>query len=249
MISAGIDIGSRTVKLVLVKNGEIEHSQITENSFDPIGTCKNLLENIQYDRITATGYGRNLFGNHFESKTISEIKAFAIGARAFFPSCRTILDIGGQDTKTISLNEHGKLNKFEMNDKCAAGTGKFLEIMAMALGFSLYEFGEKALTAETAEKVNNMCTVFAESEVISLVAAGARRENVALGLHQSIAVRAVSMLKRLNVTDDVAFVGGVALNPCIKKLVKDALHKEIFTTEQPQIVGALGCALHGLTNT
>jgi len=135
-----------------------------------------------------------------------------------------------------------------MNDKCAAGTGKFLEIMAMALGFSLNEFGEKALTAEKAEKVNNMCTVFAESEVISLVAAGANRENVALGLHQSIAKRAVSMLNRVNVTDDVVFFGGVALNLCIIQLVQDALQKEIYTIEQPQMVGALGCALHGMNN-
>ena len=132
-----------------------------------------LIDGVKYDTIVATGYGRHLLKGHLDCPVISEIRAFALGAKAISPACRVILDIGGQDTKAICLNETGEMSKFEMNDKCAAGTGRFLEIMANALGYSLEEFSNAALSAERAEKINSMCTVFAESEVISLTAQGA----------------------------------------------------------------------------
>ena len=179
--------------MVVTENGTMTASYIRENAFDPLRICKELLAGIAYDRLVATGYGRHLIEQHFPCEVISEIKAFAIGAKALFPTCRTILDIGGQDTKAILLAEDGKLDKFEMNDKCAAGTGRFLEIMAMALGYSLCEFPQAALGASRAEKINQMCTVFAESEVVSLISRGASRPETALGIHQAVATRSVTI--------------------------------------------------------
>lgn len=245
MKHAGIDIGSRTIKLVVTENEKIELVRKKETSFDPMQVCKNILKNVKYNSITATGYGRHLFAENFNCEVISEIKAFARGAKFVFPSCRTILDIGGQDTKAISLDERGRLRKFEMNDKCAAGTGRFLEIMAMALGFSLTEFGKIALSAEKAENINSMCTVFAESEIISMVSRNAARDEVALGIHQGIVKRSLVMLRRVGIKQDFVFVGGVALNLCMKYLLKESLEKEVYTPEDPQIIGALGCALNG----
>ncbi|MDZ7319104.1 MAG: acyl-CoA dehydratase activase [candidate division KSB1 bacterium] len=246
MKSAGIDIGSRTVKLVVLEDGKITHIRKGENSFDPLKVCAEFLQGVDYDVITATGYGRHLFSQHYPCEVISEIKAFASGARHLFPNCRTILDIGGQDTKAISLAVDGKLLKFEMNDKCAAGTGRFLEIMAMALGYSLTDFGQAACQAKRSEKISSLCTVFAESEVISLVAKGAVREDVSLGIHQGIVTRSIGMLQRVSIEDDVVFVGGVAYNPCMKNLLQEKLGRTVLIPEDPQIVGALGCALNGL---
>jgi (R)-2-hydroxyacyl-CoA dehydratese activating ATPase len=245
MKSAGIDIGSRTVKLVIVENSRFLHFVIRENTFDPLSLCKEMMAGLEFDRIIATGYGRHLFAGKFKCDIISEIKAFSIGARARFPSCRTILDIGGQDIKAISLDSDGRMCKFEMNDKCSAGTGRFLEIMAMALGCSLADFSNIALTAQKSEKINSMCTVFAESEVISLLAKGARREDVALGIHLAIMNKARAMVHRVSIQPDLVFVGGVARNKCVAKLLEDTLKLPVHIPDDPQIIGALGCALHG----
>lgn len=164
-----------------------------------------------------------------------------MGIHQVFPEVRTILDIVGQDTKAISLDAAGNLLKFEMNDKCAAGAGRFLEIMAMALRFDLNEFGENALAAADSENVNSMCTVFAESEVISLLATGADRQKVARGIHQSVIRRAISLIKRVGIKGEVAFVGGVAHNIAMKRLLEDALDRKVFVPSNPQIIGALGC--------
>lgn len=243
MISAGIDIGSRTIKLVLVSNGQILEIRKAENSFDTLKVCNDLLEGIAYDFITSTGYGRYLFEEHKKCEVISEIKAFALGAKFVFPGCRTVLDIGGQDTKAISLDDNGKQKKFEMNDKCAAGTGRFLEIMAMTLRYSLDEFGTRALEAKGLVSINSMCTVFAESEVVSMLSRGAERADVAKGIHQSIVSRSIAMLKRIGLEGDLVFAGGVAYNKCIIHLLKEQLQTKIFIPEDPQIIGALGAAL------
>lgn len=245
MISAGIDIGSRTVKVVVVSERHTV-KRIAENTFDPLSVCTSLLEGLEYDTITATGYGRHLFGQHFECNIISEIKAFSMGVRAVAVTSRTILDIGGQDIKAISLDQGGNMRKFEMNDKCSAGTGRFLEIMALALGCSVRGFGELALTADNAENVSSMCTVFAESEVISLLAKGAPRNEIALGIHKSIIGRAKSMLQRVSLEESLAFVGGVSLNRCIVCLLEESLGVRAYVPDAPQLMGALGCALHGL---
>ncbi len=244
MLNAGIDIGSRTVKLVAVENGTITVTRKSNNTFDPVAVGRELLDGVQYNRLTATGYGRHIFNKHFECKVISEIKAFATGSRALFPDCQAILDIGGQDTKVSYLGKDTRVLKFEMNDKCAAGTGRFLEIMAGAMNYKIEDFGAAAMQAETAAKISSMCTVFAESEVISLLNSGAKREEVALGIHESITRRVLSMLGRLPAFGSLVFAGGVARNQCIKNLLKKSLKLTVLVPEEPQIVGALGAALN-----
>jgi len=242
-ISAGIDIGSRTIKIVIVEDGVIKNTKKAENSFDTLKVCKELLKDISYDFITSTGYGRHLFAEYYPCSVISEIKAFALGAHHLFPVCRTILDIGGQDTKAISIDAKGNLQKFEMNDKCAAGTGRFLEIMAMALRYTLEEFGEKALAADESISINSMCTVFAESEVISMLARGAERAKVARGIHQSIVIRSLALLRRVGLEEEIMFAGGVAYNKCIINILEQQIQKNIFIPPDPQIIGAIGAAI------
>jgi predicted CoA-substrate-specific enzyme activase len=240
---AGIDIGSRSIELIVLEELEIVESRQADTGFDPIRQARVLLNGVTYDRIIATGYGRNLFEISFDVPTVTEIKAYAVGARALFPHVRTILDVGGQDSKAIALNDNGRISKFEMNDRCAAGTGKFLEIMARSLGYTIDEFGVEALKAVKNLQINSMCTVFAESEVTSLVAKGEEPREIALGLHRSVVRRAVSMLKRVSLTGDIVFAGGVARNSCIRCLLEDDLERQILIPDDPQMVGALGAAL------
>jgi predicted CoA-substrate-specific enzyme activase len=241
--TAGIDIGSRTIKLVIVEDGEIITSSIADTTHDPLEQCERLMAQTSFDRILATGYGRHFFETHFDVPTVTEIKAFARGAKEIFPGCRTILDIGGQDTKAIALDEKGRVFKFEMNDRCAAGTGMFLEVIAKTLGYELEEFGTEALKGEGNIQINSMCTVFAQSEVTSLLAKRQKRENIAYGIHAAILNRTLSLLKRVSTTPDIVFAGGVAKNPCLKYLLDEALVREIRVPKDPQMVGAYGAAM------
>lgn len=241
---AGIDIGSRTIELVIVDDeGNITGSFQDDTGFDPAATAKKMLEGREYDRIMATGYGRNLFEINFDAPTVTEIKAHATGARAFFPSAKTVLDIGGQDSKSISLFDGGKIKKFEMNDRCAAGTGKFLEIMAKTLGYDIGEFGKEALLSEEDITISSMCTVFAESEVTSLIAKGKNRRDIAKGLHSSVVNRVSGMVSRISSEGDIVFTGGVAKNICMNKLLAKKLSRKILVPDDPQLVGAYGAAL------
>jgi predicted CoA-substrate-specific enzyme activase len=241
---AGIDIGSRTIELVVVDEaGNIALSLKADTGFDPIKEAKKLIEGIAYDCIMATGYGRNLLEIFFDAPTVTEIKAHARGARAFFPDARTVLDIGGQDSKAIALFENGKVKKFEMNDRCAAGTGKFLEIMARTLGYDVEDFGRQALLAEKDLTISSMCTVFAESEVTSLIARGKNRREIARGLHTSVIRRAAGMVNRVSSGADIVFTGGVAKNPCMCELLAEKLGRVIYVPADPQMIGALGAAL------
>jgi (R)-2-hydroxyacyl-CoA dehydratese activating ATPase len=243
MKTAGIDIGSRTIELIVLDGGEITVSRQADTGYDPLVRAIVLLDGVRFDRIMATGYGRHLFGQSFGSPTVTEIKAYARGANALFPLVRTILDIGGQDSKVIAVNGDGNVVKFEMNDRCAAGTGKFLEIMAESLGYDLDEFGAEASKSTKDIQINSTCTVFAESEVTSLVAKGQLRRDIALGLHKSVVKRSVGMLKRVSTEEPIIFAGGVARNPCICRLLEEALGKKILVPETPQIVGAMGAAI------
>jgi len=243
MRTAGIDIGSRTIKLVTVEGGKIITSLLSDTTHDPLDQCKRLMAQTSFDKILATGYGRHFFGTEFGTSTITEIKAFARGAKAFFQDCRTILDIGGQDTKAIGLDEKGNVSKFEMNDRCAAGTGMFLEIIAKTLGYDLEEFGKEALKAQNSIQINSMCTVFAQSEVTSLLAKRQKREDIARGIHLAILNRTLSLLKRVSTMPDFVFAGGVAQNPCLRYLLGDALGCDVKVPEDPQMVGAYGAAI------
>lgn len=247
---AGIDIGSRTIEVVVVdETGEILSSLRTDTGFDPMAEAERLLNGVEYHRIMATGYGRNLFEMSFDAPTVTEIKAHATGARAFFSDARTVLDIGGQDSKAIALFDNGKVKKFEMNDRCAAGTGKFLEIMAMNLGFDMEAFGRKALLADKEVNISSMCTVFAESEVTSLIAKGQDRREIARGLHSSVIRRAAGMINRVSSDGEIVFTGGVARNPCMQTLLAGKLGRPVLVPDDPQMIGALGAALLAAENS
>ena len=239
----GLDIGSRTVKRVTLVDGDVADHTVVPNNHDPLTVCDELLKDQPADRVVATGYGRHLFAEHREAETLTEIRAVALGARRVCPDARTLLDIGGQDTKVIALDDRGAVAKFEMNDRCAAGTGRFLEVMATALSYTMDGFVRAGREAEGSRSINAMCTVFAESEVISATARGADRAELARGLHQAVVRRAVAMLRRLPLEDEIVFCGGGALNACLRELVADALGREVHLPPEPQIVAALGAAL------
>jgi (R)-2-hydroxyacyl-CoA dehydratese activating ATPase len=246
MRSAGIDIGSRAVKLVIIDEGRVVHGAVADTGSDPLAVCRGLLDGLACDSITCTGYGRHLFAEHWpDARVISEIKAVALGAIALVPGCRTIVDIGGQDSKAIALDAAGKVRKFAMNDRCAAGTGQFLEMMATALAYTRDEFVAAAGRAARAQKLSSMCSVFAQSEVVSLIARGASKEEMALGVHESIASRTAALMGGVPVEETVVFTGGCACNPCLSSLISQALKRPLRVPESPQTVAALGCALHG----
>ena len=244
MLFAGIDLGSRTIKLVIVdEDGKLVEACQLASGFDALATAKELITGKSYDQVMATGYGRGLFEVAFDAPTVTEIKAHAVGARHFFPQAKTVLDIGGQDSKAMSLTDIGKVKKFEMNDRCAAGTGKFLEIMAKTLGYEIDEFGLAAENTQDELAISSMCTVFAESEVTSLIAKGEKREKIARGIHLSVVNRASGMLNRVSAEGAIIFTGGVAKNRCICRMLGNKLGREILVPKDPQIVGALGAAL------
>lgn len=241
----GVDLGSRTVKVAAVRDGTLVGRRIEPSGFDPAGQAARMLEAFGLGPVVATGYGRHLAQRHFARGAITEIKAHAIGARHLHPGCRTVVDVGGQDAKVILLDEAGRVAKFQMNDKCAAGTGRFLEIMAGTLGWGLDEFGPAAATSAEAVPINSMCTVFAESEVISLKNRGVPTADIARAVHLSVVDRLVGMLDRLGWREPVVFSGGVARNPFVVRELGARLGVAIAVPEHPDLLGALGAALHG----
>jgi len=241
---AGIDVGSRTIEFVLLEKGQVLVKEKLETSVNPLEQIKKILAYHQFSKLVATGYGRQLVQKNYNCDAVTEIKAYAKALAHFHPCVRAILDIGGQDTKAILLDDLGQIKKFEMNDKCAAGTGKFLEIMAMTLGFSVEKFGALALEVSDELTINNTCTVFAESEVISLVTQGYSEDKIAHAVHKSVAQKAVSLLGRVcSQEEKIFFAGGVAQNPTIVKLIKQFSQKKITVPEDPQFMGAIGAAL------
>jgi predicted CoA-substrate-specific enzyme activase len=243
---AGLDIGSRTIALVEWDGAQIVRAQVVDTGTDPVRNARSLIEDRAYQRLVATGYGRHLAAEReLADEVISEIKAYGLGAHHLYPDVGTVLDIGGQDSKVIRIGPKGRVLRFEMNDRCAAGTGRFLENMAHALGMSVEGFGPHALSANgQAVRISSMCTVFAESEVVSLIARGEDSRRVALGLHQAIVDRVGGMIRRVGVQDRFVFAGGVALNPCLQRLFSQALEVSLTVPDDPQVVGALGAALH-----
>ena len=189
----------------------------------------------------ATGYGRNAMKG--VDWRITEISCHARGAREVVQEARTVIDLGGQDAKVVVLDEGGRPMDFEMNDRCAAGTGRFLEVMANALGVSLQQLGELAVNASEAVPLSSTCTVFAESEVIGLLAEGRNVAEIAAGLCEAVARRTVQMTNRLNVVEKVVLCGGVALNEGVRKAMGEVLGMEVVVPPEPEFVGALGAAM------
>ncbi len=249
MISVGIDAGAATTKAVLLCEKEIAGYTIIPTGFDFIKAGEAAYREVlskcgtsesEVEKILATGYGRSSIG--FADKTISEITAHARGVSYLIPTAHTIIDIGGQDSKVI-ITENGKVVDFLMNDRCAAGTGKFLEYTAKALEISLDELGILSQVSKNPAKISSMCTVFAESEIISLRAQKTKKEDIAAGIIESIILRTSAMIKKLGIKPEVAFVGGVAKNPGVVKAFEKALDIKIKLPEETQITGALGAAL------
>ncbi|MRR15372.1 MAG: 2-hydroxyglutaryl-CoA dehydratase [Deltaproteobacteria bacterium] len=250
MLTAGIDIGSITAKAALVEDGKIRAAKIIFTGYNAeaagVKVYEELLAEAGLDRsavskIVATGYGRNSV--KFADKTFTEIMAHASGAHFLNPAIRTIIDIGGQDSKAISLDEKGKVKNFVMNDKCAAGTGRFLEVMARALEVNLDEFGALSLTSAQPAKISSLCTVFAESEVISLIARGEKRQDIIAGIHESIAARVSSMVARIGVAEPVMITGGVARNSGVVEALANKLGVGIAVSPYAQVNGAVGAAV------
>lgn len=255
MIAAGIDIGSITAKAAVIEDGRLiavhtlptgyNARQAGEDVFEAV-VCSIGMDPTRIDAIVATGYGRNSVS--FARKTVTEITCHAAGVYFLNPSVRTIIDIGGQDSKAILLDDRGKVRDFAMNDKCAAGTGRFLEVMARALHAEIEEFGRLSLKAEMPAAISSLCTVFAESEVISLISKGEARENIVAGIHESIAGRIGAMLNRMKWIPPVMMTGGVARNIGILKALEAKLGTEILVTDYAQVTGAIGAALIAATN-
>lgn len=249
MITAGIDAGAATTKVLLLRDSEIVGYRIAGTAFDFCAAARTLLDELLAEHgleraeirtVCATGYGRNSIG--FADRTTSEITAHAKGVSLLVPGVRGIIDVGGQDSKVIAV-EDGRVTDFLMNDKCAAGTGKFLEYTAKALEVPIGDLGRLALASDHPARISSMCTVFAESEVISLRAKGIGREEIAAGLIGSIAGRVAVMAKRLGLRDPIAFVGGVAKNAGVRAALEEELGVTLAVPFEPQITGALGAAL------
>ena len=240
----GIDIGSRAIKMAVFENGQLTEEKVVESSFEPHKQAAGMVSDYSPSLIVATGYGRHLAQKHFAHKVITEIKAHAQGARYRVPDCRTILDVGGQDSKVIALDGDGRVAQFQMNDKCAAGTGRFLEIMSASLGYSLAEFSAAAQASCQEVPINSMCAVFAESEVVSLRNRGYAAADIARAIHLSVADRLCGMLERVGISGDVVFTGGVANNRFLVDLLTDKIGRPITVPVHPEVVGAIGSALH-----
>lgn len=250
MISLGMDIGSITTKAALLKEGELLGTLIIYTGYNAEAAGRKVFSEIladtgidesRVDRIVSTGYGRNSVS--FAHSSITEITCHAAGAYFLNPGIRSIIDIGGQDSKAIALDENGKVRDFAMNDKCAAGTGRFLEVMARAMEVDLDEFGTLSLQSKNPAKISSLCTVFAESEVISLISKGETRENIIAGIHESIASRVGSMAKRVGVVSPVMMTGGVAKNLGVVKALEIKLGTVIEVSQQAQENGAIGAAV------
>ena len=249
MISAGIDAGAATTKVLLFQDEEILGYRIANTAFDFLTGAGDMFDALlvschigrkEVGKVYATGYGRNSIS--FADKSISEITAHAKGVSFLFPEVRGIIDVGGQDSKVIVI-EDGRVADFLMNDKCAAGTGKFLEYTAKALEVPINDLGSLALASHHPASITSMCTVFAESEVISLRARGITKEDIAAGLIASIAQRVVVMAKRMGLKERIAFVGGVAKNAGMKAALEKELGVTLYVPSEPQITGALGAAI------
>jgi len=255
-IFVGVDVGSLASKSVVIRDGEIVGQAIIPSQLNSEESGLAALDaalstaNIgraQVNHIVSTGYGR--ITATYATKTVTEISCHARGANFLFPNVRTIIDIGGQDCKAIRVDPDGSVADFAMNDKCAAGTGRFLEVMAQALGVEPDELAAAALAADSAVTVSSMCTVFAESEVVGLIHRGESRARIARGLHEAIARRMLSTLRRVTAAPPLLFAGGGARNSALVALIAAGLDGELLTTPEPQIVGALGAALHGARDT
>ena len=251
MICAGIDAGSRTIKIVLidadsravVAKGVID--QGVEQNKLAMELFEGLLKGNDINRgdvagIVATGYGRNIVS--IADTTITEITCQAVGVRHLVPDAMTVIDIGGQDSKLLRLDRDGKVRDFAMNDRCAAGTGRFLEVVAERLEVGLEALGDMAAKSKKPAAISSMCVVFAETEIIGLLAAGKAREDIVAGVQAAIATRVITMAGR-NIDRPIILTGGVAMISGMDTVLQSALEQSVAVSPDPQLTGALGAAI------
>ncbi|MBN1909077.1 MAG: 2-hydroxyglutaryl-CoA dehydratase [Pirellulales bacterium] len=251
MICAGIDAGSRTLKAVLLdaRSGEVVASGVVDQGVEQAALARKLLTDLtaengigrkEIKHVVATGYGRKLIAE--ADRTITEITCQAAGIARLVPGARTVIDIGGQDSKLLRLDASGHVHDFVMNDRCAAGTGRFLEVVAARLGERLARLGQLAAQSQTPAKISNMCVVFAETEIVGLLAQGATSEDIVAGVQASIATRVVAMGGG-RIAAPIVFTGGVALVPGMDAALADALNQDVAVAPDPQLTCALGAAI------
>ncbi len=252
--AAGVDVGSTQTKAVVVdEHGVIVGRSLIATGANVVAAAGNAfrsaleapaIPDTEVGYVIGTGYGR--YRVEFGDAQITEIVCHARGAAHMFPATHTVLDMGGQDTKAIRIREGGDVLDFCMNDKCAAGTGRFLQSAAAALGLELAELGPLALRGRRAVPISTTCTVFAESEVLSWLARDRRIDDILLGVHRSIASRSVALLRRVGVESQITFTGGVTRNPAMVAVLNEMLDSTLNVSEESHYMGALGAALFAL---
>lgn len=247
---AGVDLGSITAKAVILDDDKMVASALDFAGYDSARAAECVLAEALHRaglrredvvRLVGTGYGRHRVPG--ADKQVTEITCHARGAHWLLPATRTVIDIGGQDSKGMALDEQGRVVDFVMNEKCAAGTGRFLEVMAHALEVDLESFGDLALRAPRRAQISSTCTVFAESEVISQIAAGVPRDEIIAGIHQAIAARLASMVQKIPIRDVVMITGGVAHNMGVVQMLGECLGRDTVVLPEAQLTGAIGAAL------
>jgi predicted CoA-substrate-specific enzyme activase len=247
----GVDVGSTQTKAVIVdEDGKVVGRALLDMETSMITVAEDAfaaaledagVERSEVVRVAGTGYGR--YNVSFGHEQVTEITCHARGAVSLFPDTRTVIDIGGQDTKAISVKPDGQVEDFTMNDKCAAGTGRFLGAASYALEMPLSELGPLALRSQNPVRITTTCTVFAESEIISHLAKGILPEDVLMGVHQAITSRCVSLARRVGIRSEVTFTGGVSRNTAMVKLIEEAVGMKINVSADAHFCGALGAAL------
>ncbi|NHI88933.1 MAG: 2-hydroxyglutaryl-CoA dehydratase [Candidatus Thorarchaeota archaeon] len=249
----GIDVGSTTTKGILLdKSGNIVAKSLMLTGASAIEAVEKILHNISSSSnfdlngipVISTGYGRARV--ELAEKSVTEITCHSVGVHRINPAIRLLIDVGGQDSKVIRVGPTGKPEDFELNDKCSAGTGRFLEVMARVLGVSIDELGPLALQSKTPCSISSTCTVFAESEVIGQIGAGKSAADIAAGVHISLVSKITALSKRVGVKEPVCVTGGVALNPAFRHHLSKQLGVELWLPEDPQLTGALGAAVLAL---
>ena len=253
LITAGVDIGSTTSKSLIMKDGIVLSYVIGPSSANPPKIAEVVFEEscaragiarAEVRLIIGTGYGRAkvLFAND----NVSEISCHGAGAHFLMPEVRTVIDIGGQDCKAVSLDDSGRLKNFAMNDKCAAGTGRFLDMMSRILEVKVEELGNLDSQSKSPVSISNVCSVFAESEVINLVNEGAHVPDIVKGLHMSLTNRVAVLVNRVGLREKIVVTGGVAKNKGVIRALGQKLGLDITHLDgiiDPQIIGALGAAV------
>lgn len=250
MITAGIDIGAKTIKVVLAENGKmlgkslvlagIDTAAATEQALDEALTAAGLSKE-EVGHFMATGTGRK--DCPITDEQVTEVGAAAKGMNHILSSCRTVIDVGAEEGRTVRCDERGKVIDFAFNEKCAAGAGTFAEGMARALQVSLEELGPLSLTSREAVQMNAQCAVFAESEVVTLIHNKTPREDIARAVLDAVASRIISMVRKVGFEKDVALIGGMARNPGFVEAMQRGLEMDIHVPEDPEYIGALGAAL------